>query len=324
MATNVAVMPQSGGEIMENVIARGDLGKLSPEERARYYTAVCQSVGLNPLTRPFEYITLNGKLTLYARKDCTDQLRAVHKVSVTDLNETHHEGVLIVTAKVVDGAGRTDMAKGAVSLGGLKGEALANAIMKAETKAKRRATLSICGLGMLDETEVEDIEPAAKTLPKKDAKDIYTKLQREIDTATSRPQLKQWCLDNADRIKVMPEDWQDILRLRAEEKMADLRQQETQPQQTIAPPVHDDGLDIPPELDRRKPKQANGNGRPEYETDPEGALKWVESALLTIVDPEQLETVWNDKIAPFVETMFPPDQEEAIGLYRKRERELEP
>jgi hypothetical protein len=40
---------------------------------------------------------------------------------------------------------------------GLSGEALANALMKAETKAKRRATLSICGLGMLDETEVEDV-----------------------------------------------------------------------------------------------------------------------------------------------------------------------
>ena len=36
--------------------------------------------------------------------------------------------------------------------------ALANAIMKAETKAKRRVTLSICGLGMLDETELETIK----------------------------------------------------------------------------------------------------------------------------------------------------------------------
>jgi hypothetical protein len=29
--------------------------------------------------------------------------------------------------------------------------------MKAETKAKRRVTLSICGLGLLDETEVETV-----------------------------------------------------------------------------------------------------------------------------------------------------------------------
>jgi hypothetical protein len=40
----------------------------------------------------------------------------------------------------------------------------ANAIMKAVTKAKRRVTLSICGLGFLDETEVETI-PEAKPVP---------------------------------------------------------------------------------------------------------------------------------------------------------------
>ncbi len=38
----------------------------------------------------------------------------------------------------------------------MKGEALAIASMKAVTKAKRRVTLSICGLGMLDETELGD------------------------------------------------------------------------------------------------------------------------------------------------------------------------
>ena len=46
---------------------------------------------------------------------------------------------------------------GAVSIAGLKGEAKANAMMKAETKAKRRAVLSLVGLSMLDSTEVETI-----------------------------------------------------------------------------------------------------------------------------------------------------------------------
>jgi hypothetical protein len=40
----------------------------------------------------------------------------------------------------------------------------ANTILKAITKAKRRVTLSICGLGWLDETEVEDIPAEAKAL----------------------------------------------------------------------------------------------------------------------------------------------------------------
>jgi len=44
------------------------------------------------------------------------------------------------------------------------GEALANALMKASTKAKRRLTLSLCGLGFLDETEVGTI-PGARDEP---------------------------------------------------------------------------------------------------------------------------------------------------------------
>ena len=62
--------PEAGtitpAQIMEQVLIKGDLNNLNEEERARYYTRVCESVGLNPLTQPFQYITLNGKLTLYA------------------------------------------------------------------------------------------------------------------------------------------------------------------------------------------------------------------------------------------------------------------
>ena len=52
---------------------------------------------------------------------------------------------------------------GAVNIAGLKGEAYANAIMKAETKAKRRATLDLLGLGVLDESEADSI-PNATTV----------------------------------------------------------------------------------------------------------------------------------------------------------------
>jgi hypothetical protein len=47
-----------------------------------------------------------------------------------------------------------------VALGTLKGDALANALMKCETKAKRRVALSLAGLGWLDETEIATIPGA--------------------------------------------------------------------------------------------------------------------------------------------------------------------
>src|SRR5215472_13973636 len=59
--------------IMESVLTRGDLSKLSVAERNTYYMEICRSLGLNPLTKPFDYIPLNGKLTLYAKRDCADQ-----------------------------------------------------------------------------------------------------------------------------------------------------------------------------------------------------------------------------------------------------------
>jgi hypothetical protein len=117
---------------------------------------------LNPLTQPLAYITLNGKLTLYALRGATDQLRRIYKVSVETLTTDMRDGVYIVTCKVKDGEGRTDIATGAGAHGNLKGDALANMPMKIETKAKRRATLSIVGLGLLDELEIDTIPAAAR------------------------------------------------------------------------------------------------------------------------------------------------------------------
>lgn len=145
---------------IEQVLISGDLARLSPDQRNIYYKSVCDSLGLNPLTRPFDYITLNGKLTLYARKDCTDQLRSLRGISIRIVSRETVEGVTIVTAQATDKVGRIDESTGAVSVANLRGEALANAVMKAETKAKRRVTLSICGLGFSDESEVESIPNA--------------------------------------------------------------------------------------------------------------------------------------------------------------------
>lgn len=173
-------------EAIERVLIGGNLAELSPDQRLSYYNRVCESVGLNPLTKPFEYITLNGKLTLYARKDCTDQLRKLHGVSITIVAREHHDGVYVVTARAQLADGRSDESIGAVSVGGLKGDSMANAVMKAETKAKRRVTLSICGLGMLDETEAETIpgaysQPASVPEPKTLGEDF----QRQVDLAKS-------------------------------------------------------------------------------------------------------------------------------------------
>lgn len=168
-ATAVAVRPEQPAltpfQVIEQVITKGDIAQMTPDQRVAFYWRTCESLGLNPLTRPFEFISLNGKLVMYARKDATDQLRKINAVTVTEIRRDKDDdlGLLTVYARGRDRTGREDEATGVVNIKGLSGDALANAVMKAETKAKRRLTLSLVGLGFLDESELEapsvDVDP---------------------------------------------------------------------------------------------------------------------------------------------------------------------
>ena len=75
----------------------------------------------------------------------------------------------------------------------------------------------------------EDLEKgdASPTLPKKDARDVYTKLQAEIDAAQGVVELVAWGKENVARKKTLPADWQDILTERYNEKLGDLKNQAT-------------------------------------------------------------------------------------------------
>ena len=157
--TNEELVVKQDAQLMESVLLQGDLSKLNPAQRVSYYHKVCESLGLNPLTRPFDYITLNGKLTLYAKKDAADQLRNLHGVSIDDVDIVETATQFIVKVKGHNKDGRTDVEVGVVNKTDMQGN-LANAQMKAVTKGKRRLTLSLCGLGWLDETEVQTIPDA--------------------------------------------------------------------------------------------------------------------------------------------------------------------
>jgi hypothetical protein len=181
--------PRLSPEVMAQVSLSMDLSSLTEPQRAEYYAAVCHSLGLNPLTKPFEFLTLNNKLRLYALRDCADQLRRIHGISIYIVNRERLGEIYVVTARAKDRTGREDESTGAVANGTLKGEALANSIMKAETKAKRRVTLSIAGLGWMDEVEVETI-PGSQITPT-----TAPELPVASHPATSEPELTSEELD---------------------------------------------------------------------------------------------------------------------------------
>src|SRR6516164_5159578 len=105
----------NGSDIIEAVIAKGDLSKLTPEERTQYYTQVCRSLGLNPLTKPFEYIVLNGQLRLYGNRMAADQLRKIHGISIQIVSEEMKDGLLTVHVRATDRQGRQDEDIGVVN-----------------------------------------------------------------------------------------------------------------------------------------------------------------------------------------------------------------
>lgn len=147
--------------ILEKVLVEGDLAKLTPTQRLALYQRTCESLGLNPLTQPFAYVTFQGRMQLYARRDACDQLRKIHNVSVKIVERATVGSAYVVRARATMPGGRTDEAVGAVPFPANNGVEQALAMMKAETKAKRRVTLSICGLGLNDEVEIDEIEPKA-------------------------------------------------------------------------------------------------------------------------------------------------------------------
>jgi hypothetical protein len=161
-ARDTAVLPRLAPDIQDALITKGDLSGLSVPQRIEYYKFYCERMGLDPATQPFKLLSLQGKLVMYCDRGGVAQLCKIHRVSHEITNRTKETDLYIVTAKAKTQDRETESI-GAVNISGLKGEALANALMKAETKAKRRATLDLLGLGILDETETGTI-PGAQTV----------------------------------------------------------------------------------------------------------------------------------------------------------------
>jgi hypothetical protein len=124
---------------------------------------MCSRLGLDAHTQPFAFLRLNGKEVMYATRGATDQLARIHRITrkitdgpkVIDLAGTK---LVYALCEVSTPDGRVETATATVPL-----TDPVNVLMKAETKAKRRATLSILGLGMLDEMELETIPASAQS-----------------------------------------------------------------------------------------------------------------------------------------------------------------
>lgn len=206
MSTEVTLSP----EVIRALILNGDISKLTEDQKVQYYKYTCERVGLDYKANPFQFLKLQGKEVLYLVRAGAQQLNQLHKVShqITSRELIPDAGIYQVTARASQPDGRYTESIGAVNIQNLKGDNYANAIMKAETKAKRRATLDLLGLGMLDETEVETIPNAITIEPKKlpDKQPEVKNLHGDFEACESIADVKRlWETMNDDERKAYGE-----------------------------------------------------------------------------------------------------------------------
>jgi len=191
-------------ELIANLVTKGDLSGLTSEQKVQYYKLFCERLGLDPLTQPFKLLKFNGKEVLYCDRSGAQQLNKQHNVSHEIKTRDKQDDLYVVTCRASLPDGRFTESIGAVNIKGFTGDNLANAMMKGETKAKRRATLDLLGLGILDETETETIKDAV-VIPDEifksadDLKNDYLRLLTELEQVTKG--------NEPYSTKMLPDNW---------------------------------------------------------------------------------------------------------------------
>lgn len=161
MTTELAKLELSNDVL--DIIKTGDLGRLNDQQQLQYYVYECRRIGLDPASRPFAWIKLNGKLVLYADRRCGDMLSTKHGYSTEILEgpclkKFGDASVLYCRVKATMQNGRS-----VEDIGTLPVSDIVNGLMKCLSKAVRRATLRLAGWGGLDESELETIPASAKS-----------------------------------------------------------------------------------------------------------------------------------------------------------------
>lgn len=174
--------PRSVGEVVESVVTKGDLSGLNTRQLTEYYVAECVRMGLDPLSRPFDLLRLQGKLVMYANRRCADMLAAKHNVTRTILEDPQvrkYGSTELLYCKV-----RVSLPSGRVEedVATLPATDLVNAVMKIATKAARRATLKVCGWGGMDELELETVRGAERVTIEQIGREHAEGETREIET----------------------------------------------------------------------------------------------------------------------------------------------
>lgn len=151
----------------------GNIAQLSADEQDFIKAKLCERYNLDPILRPFELISFSGgQQKFYMTASATNQLANALSLTreIVQLEIDEQRMIAKCTVKVSSPSGRSETCNAFIAIskfqqpkerGGiptkvlLEGEDLANTLMKLETKAKRKATMSFFGI-MDAGTDYED------------------------------------------------------------------------------------------------------------------------------------------------------------------------
>jgi hypothetical protein len=138
---------------LAHVLGTGDLYQLTNAQRVAHYLNLCRSVGLSPLSRPYQWIAFKESedtpavLTLYFKPTAAAQALRNNHISVHFPRREIVGELFVVEAHGTAPDGREGVGTKYVPLTGkfgrLKDRRLANALMSAETGALRRLALNM-------------------------------------------------------------------------------------------------------------------------------------------------------------------------------------
>jgi hypothetical protein len=157
-AFDVQLDQETMTKMVESYVTTGDVSRLSPADRTKLYFGLCEATGLNAATNPILSLKLNGKEIFYFGRGATDQMAAKHRlnreiVEGPELRDIGGKKIVYAKCRATHPNGRVETAVATLLFADASSD-----YMKCETKAKRRATLAILGLGMLDELEIDAIQ----------------------------------------------------------------------------------------------------------------------------------------------------------------------
>lgn len=191
-------MPEELARIQATAVASffetGDISGMTAAQQVQYYCELARAMGLNPLFKPFDALNLQGKKVLYANRGATDALARAQNVRRECVSEPR---VVSLPSPTGTGEVKVIMCRYRATLPNGRAEERtattlyrdpANDLMKCETKAARRATLAVLGIGVLDESELDSIPGASlPTQAMAEAASLY--LATAVERVLSHPVL---------------------------------------------------------------------------------------------------------------------------------------